>query len=167
MSTIATTVKVCTKCEIEKPVGDFYKQPRRRTGLSCWCRACSKIAAAKWTAANRERHKALIARWSAENPDRIKEYRDKGYRMRVARMAEAPTFTITEKDRRRLQSGSCAVPGCRDTNIETDHVIPVARGGSHGIGNLQSLCRSHNQSKRDRLWIEFRAYLAAKAAPQT
>lgn len=81
---------------------------------------------------------------------------------RNARKRGLPSFTVTAKDMRRLLSSPCAVNGCDRTDIEIDHVIPIARGGGHGIGNLASLCRSHNASKCARLWIEFRAYLALK-----
>lgn len=34
---------------------------------------------------------------------------------------------------------------------EVDHIVPLSRGGPHSWVNLQTLCRSCNQSKRDRL----------------
>ncbi|MEU4427510.1 HNH endonuclease [Actinoplanes sp. NPDC024001] len=36
-----------------------------------------------------------------------------------------------------------------------DHVIPVALGGRHAIGNLAPACRGCNNSKNDDLLIEW------------
>ena len=41
----------------------------------------------------------------------------------------------------------CAVPGCRHTEIATDHIVPIARGGKDCRWNIQRLCAHHNQSK--------------------
>jgi len=32
--------KMCTKCKIEKSVGEFYKNRRLKDSLSIWCKAC-------------------------------------------------------------------------------------------------------------------------------
>lgn len=113
-----------------------------------------------YRARNPEKVKQQNRNWSLNNPehDRLRQS------LRRARQRELPTYVITDKDMRRLYSSPCSVDGCSATNIEADHVVPIVRGGSHGIANLQPLCRSHNAMKRHRLWIEFRAYLALRAS---
>jgi len=46
----------------------------------------------------------------------------------------------------------CAYPGCDiNEDLTVDHVIPLSRGGSDDLSNLQFLCQPHNSSKRDRV----------------
>ncbi len=37
-----------------------------------------------------------------------------------------------------------------DVELEVDHIIAVARGGTNDLSNLQTLCRPCNQGKKDR-----------------
>lgn len=104
----------------------------------------TKLRAKQWRAENRELHRAQSRACTSR---------------RQVRKRQLPTFEVADRDLRRLLASPCAVLGCLNRDIEIDHVIPIARGGSHGIGNLQALCRSHNASKGARLWIEFRVYL--------
>jgi 5-methylcytosine-specific restriction endonuclease McrA len=53
---------------------------------------------------------------------------------------------------------------CGKTNLETklhiDHIIPLARGGSNDISNLQTLCSKCNLQKKDRLDRRFQRYFS-------
>ncbi len=52
--------------------------------------------------------------------------------------------------------------GCGQTANEThltiDHIIPLARGGTNDISNLQTLCFTCNQQKTDNIDPRFRRY---------
>ena len=39
----------------------------------------------------------------------------------------------------------------KTTELEIDHIIPVAKNGANDVGNLQTLCRECNQGKKDRI----------------
>ncbi len=118
--------------------------------------------AREWSRKNPERKRAGALKWEQENPQRAREMRRLIWQRRASRRNSLPTYAVSAKDIRRLLTSPCAVSGCTNTDIQLDHVIPVARGGSHGIGNFQSLCASHNQSKGSKTWMEFRRHLALK-----
>jgi hypothetical protein len=49
----------------------------------------------------------------------------------------------------RMSEHKCST--CADTtNLEIDHVVPISKGGTSDVGNLQVLCRSCNRKKRVR-----------------
>ena len=40
----------------------------------------------------------------------------------------------------------------KETTLEIDHIIPVSKGGTNDIDNLQTLCKTCNRKKRDHIW---------------
>lgn len=58
----------------------------------------------------------------------------------------------------RRAGGRCELCGVtsRDMQIDVDHVVPRAKGGTNDADNLQALCRTCNAQKRDRDDTNFR-----------
>lgn len=123
----------------------------------------------EWRVDNREKYleqnRDSVAKWRELYPERVVEVSRRHYeshresyyahnRKRRARLREADVFEISEKDLRRIMSAPCA--HCGEPSEQLDHVIPLARGGNHSVGNLQGLCRTCNARKKDRLEIEVR-----------
>ncbi|KAF3982000.1 MAG: HNH endonuclease [Methylococcales symbiont of Hymedesmia sp. n. MRB-2018] len=50
----------------------------------------------------------------------------------------------------RRDNGICVKCGSRN-NLEYDHIIPVSKGGSNTIRNIEFLCQSCNRSKSDKI----------------
>lgn len=48
-------MKTCSKCGVEKPYEEFFKEPRNtRNGLHAECKDCTKAAKARWAEENAE-----------------------------------------------------------------------------------------------------------------
>ena len=48
----------------------------------------------------------------------------------------------------RRDGGRCVKCGSRE-NLEYDHIIPISKGVSNTVRNIELLCEKHNRSKRD------------------
>ena len=78
----------------------------------------------------------------------------------------AASFEFSERDWRRLLSryrNACAYCGERPSELQREHVIPLARGGTHGVGNIVPACAGCNYSKKDKFVVEWRRPLFVPA----
>ena len=101
-------------------------------------------------------------RYYRENRERMVVYGQEASHRRRARKNDAGVYLFTERDRRRalVRSGhACSYCGggfTVDNPCHWDHIVPIARQGSHGVGNLTPSCRRCNQSKSHRTVLEWR-----------
>lgn len=123
-----------------------------------------------WHEANPERRAEIAKAWREANPDRVREVQRRWRQThpdavvansarRRTRKRRGDVRQITLLDWQRLcarHDHRCAYCG-RQVPLTQDHVVPLARGGRHAIGNLLPACTPCNSSKRDRLLVEWRA----------
>ncbi|WP_306232230.1 hypothetical protein [Agrococcus beijingensis] len=98
-------MKRCSRCQTEKPVGEFNRGPRNKDGRHSYCRACQKAHYRD----NAVRHKANVRR------------------IRKARRKQALDAIMIQF------SNGCVDCGCKDIRVlEFDHVrgVKVASVGS-------------------------------------
>jgi 5-methylcytosine-specific restriction endonuclease McrA len=181
--------KSCNKCREEKAASEFYRHPGRNDGLSGTCKQCHirygvennriKIDQyrkrwKKWQNENRDAYRATARRWFANNSEivrfRIRRWKDQNpeavvlirERRRARELGAPGDFTRAQwKAVCELANQKCLACG-ESKPLTVDHVIPLSRGGSHFIENIQPLCQPCNTRKSDQI-IDYRA----EPVPQT
>jgi 5-methylcytosine-specific restriction endonuclease McrA len=102
----------------------------------------------EWKANNKERRKEVDKQWRQNNPEAQRE-RGRRRRARKYDAINKSSLKVTAKDIETLKNNfgqSCAYCGAV-AKITIDHVVPLAKGGTHEIENLLPCCQSCNSSK--------------------
>ena len=107
-----------------------------------------------YVAANREHHNARARDWASR-------HRDKRNELQRARRADYVGVLLASDwlEIRKRYGFRCLGCGQAESLIrplEVDHVVPVSRGGTNAVGNIQPLCRACNASKGAKT-IDYRA----------
>lgn len=116
--------------------------------------------------ANRDKNNEASRRYRLNNPDKARETQRKQAlkhpergKIRQARrralVRQNGVFLVTEKDVAKMLNKPCAYCGAESVHI--DHVIPIARGGVHSVGNLVGACRRCNLRKSSKLLSVWKA----------
>lgn len=115
-----------------------------------------KETGAAYYQANRERHDAASKAWYYRNHEYAKAKWLIYVSNRRVRMNGADGSHTMEQKAEVLSRHQfrCAEPTCRKDikgKVHWDHIMPVSKGGTNYIWNLQPLCRSCNSRKSDLL----------------
>jgi 5-methylcytosine-specific restriction endonuclease McrA len=117
-----------------------------------------------WTANNKEsvdaskrsyyelKREEVLARskeWAENNPERVRQAKTNNLRKRrAARHASSGNFSFEEfKELCESYGNKCLACGDAEAVLEADHVVPLTKGGSDNISNIQPLCGSCNREK--------------------
>lgn len=165
-------MKACSQCGDPQPLENFHRDKNKPGGRRAECKQCISTRRKLYGKANRDKLTAKTLEWRERNPDRYREiarasdkrvyHRDietgrarsrKKARLRRIRRAQCSgSHTWKEWQDIVKQYGNqclkCHTPGDANTLTE-DHVVPISKGGSDYIDNIQPLCKSCNSSKHD------------------
>lgn len=135
--------KVCNKCNIARPVTDFYKQKRNRGGLMHQCKPCMNARSVEY---NRER-RHTDDDFRLRHNVKTQAYLNKA-RSQWRGLNEDEQWMIQEiYSLARLRTDVTGVPH------EVDHIVPINGKdvcGLHVPHNLQVLTQAENRSKGNR-----------------
>lgn len=162
--------KICPCCKNNKPLTEWGNCKSRKDGLYFICKKCANTKTLKWKKENKEKNRELSRNWYKNNlekareinrisgkkwrknhPDKKRQY----CRDRRALIAKTEgKFTKKEWESLKKKCDYCCVLcGLREPEIKlvTDHIIPLSKGGTNYITNIQPLCGSCNSSKGNKI----------------
>ena len=135
----SAAVPMCRSCRSShrptNAAGNRYTHACGDCGKPCWaprCKSCDSDA-----------------RRQGADPRHLKAKKRRAYAARVAREVGSPGLNPSQRrrllERWKRQAKPCAY--CDEPATSIDHVIPLARGGTHFEGNLAPCCSACNSSK--------------------
>lgn len=131
-------------------------QEEHKEQIAEYKKAWAETNAARMAAHKREHYERnreeIIARseeWGKNNAEKVRQFKANNRRMRrAAKHASPGNFTAKEfEDLCERYANRCLCCGIEDVLLEADHVVPLTRGGSDDISNIQPLCGYCNRSK--------------------
>jgi len=161
-----TNTKACSRCKQVLPVEAFCVKSSSISGRASACKSCTSALRSDVSQERRDLRNYRKRQWALNNPEKIKLINRNSYQRspeqfinnahnRYAKIKNVDRRTVTKKELRRIQQMPCIYCGSRKL-IEIDHIIPIARGGRHAIGNLAPACRACNRNKTDYLVMEWK-----------
>jgi 5-methylcytosine-specific restriction endonuclease McrA len=148
--------KHCLRCDTEKELNEFYRRPDRPTGHVPLCKSCILARSKKYRDERLEHYRQLNRQWYAAHPGYktawAKANRDRHLEHRATRRFRERSQWVEAVDRAevyRRAAGLCGV--CSEPvgylEFHLDHIVPLARGGTHEYANVQPAHEICNKRK--------------------
>jgi 5-methylcytosine-specific restriction endonuclease McrA len=100
---------------------------------------------------NKQKNAVYFSEYIKKHPEKN---RAKRQRRRALELA-ASVYLVSRKEITKLYASNCFYCGGAG-RIELDHVVPLAQGGQHSIGNLVPACMACNRSKGSKTIMQWR-----------
>jgi len=159
-----TTDKLTTQCKgcislagkKARAVESVEDRAKRLARLKEWAERNpekSKAIKERWAKKNRERHNRQGREYYYRHLERVQSFYRNRYHQTKAAGGE---YTQEEWQSVCATAKGCCLRCGEVKPLTVDHVIPIRKGGSNDIGNIQPLCGTCNRSKGDKI-IDYRA----------
>lgn len=169
-------MKICSTCNLQKPLEDFAKRQDCKDGHAGQCKKCHTLKIYEWRKANKDKVNAIKRKYySSEKGKSQKRKEEQNYVASGGRMfaekrrSERPISSarvmakLKYATRKRVigiemsefdvfvleEAISLAKLRSKISNFSwhVDHIIPISRGGTNHFSNLQVVPGRWNQSK--------------------
>ena len=97
-----------------------------------------------WREANPKKHAAYNSKWREANLEKCAEY---ARNRRACKLKAEGSFTAEEFQALCEKAGNRCLCCGSSGALTADHIVPLSRGGSNNIENIQPLCQSCNSKK--------------------
>ena len=157
-------------CKESKSIDQFSKCSAREDGLQNYCKLCAKIKRGVRYREKIDEERAQNRQWHLDN----KPWLDQEKKNYINEWRRSHDRSIENNRRRGLLYGAegshtfeewlslvkatgyvCLRCLRSDVKLTQDHIVPLSKGGSDYIDNIQPLCGPCNSSKGDRI-IDYR-----------
>ena len=72
-------MKTCTKCKETKPLEEYHKQKRAKSGRRSVCKLCRSIETKEYHQKNREKNLSRSKEWVKKNREKVREHKRNWY----------------------------------------------------------------------------------------
>ena len=145
--------KRCSKCADVKAIEEFNVSRMMQDGHNALCRTCQlflskpknrKERFAFYNKRRIEKTREYNRKYHAKNPWKVLEA---GRRHRAHKYGADGSFTETQFQVLCDHYNNICLCCGEPKELTRDHVVPLVKGGSNDISNIQPLCKSCNSSK--------------------